>query len=202
MKRLSPLTWFSRWIARLNPSLLPDDDVGGASSTAGGTAIEGSDVFLVSGQTRSKFYSSQRFIDDQVHCLSSSTMKACMVLPGVAHESSSGGPFFRDINMDPTGDYQTLYWYMNSGHVQTEVFRQGLHGPYTLVFSRSGTPDKNLDLSFMGGLGITGYVTTASRGCVSDKASGIDGSKYPIVLHCASVTFSFLVLQCCCARHI
>lgn len=107
-----------------------------------------------------------------------------MVIPGVAYESSSGGPFFRDINANPSGAYNTLYWYMNSGHVQTEAFRQGLHGPYTLVFSRSGTPDENLDLSFMGGLGIMGYVATTARGYVSGQASGIDGSKYPIVVHC------------------
>lgn len=57
-----------RWIGRFNPSLLPNDDVSQASDVAGGTAIEGSDVFLVGSQTRSKFYSSMRFIDDKVHC--------------------------------------------------------------------------------------------------------------------------------------
>src|SRR2546421_96224 len=29
---------------------------------------------------------------------------------------------------------------MNSGHVQTESYRMGLHGPYTMTWSRSGTP--------------------------------------------------------------
>src|SRR5699024_2006924 len=77
-----------RWIARLNPDLLPNEEpFGNASTTSGGEAIEGSDVvrvyftekalgynkltrsqFLVNGETRSKFYSSQRFIDDQRHC--------------------------------------------------------------------------------------------------------------------------------------
>lgn len=76
-----------RWIARLNPDLLPNEEpFGDASTTNGGEAIEGSDVvsiyfikelgcnkltrlqFLVNGETRSKFYSSQRFIDDQRHC--------------------------------------------------------------------------------------------------------------------------------------
>lgn len=87
-----------RWIGRFNAGPLPNDDVNGASNTAGASStVEGSDVFVVNGQTRSKFYSSQRFIDDQVHCLSGSDMKACMLMPGTAYESSSGGPFFRDM---------------------------------------------------------------------------------------------------------
>jgi rhamnogalacturonan endolyase len=53
---------------------------------------------------------------------------------------------------------------MHSGHVQTEAFRPGLKGPYALVFSRSGTPSANSDLSFMGGLGLSGYVATSGRG--------------------------------------
>lgn len=59
----------------------------------GGTAIEGSDVFNVNGQTRSKceygqrlsqissspslVYSSKRFIDDQVHGLTGNGIGAC-----------------------------------------------------------------------------------------------------------------------------
>src|SRR2546430_9095343 len=47
-------------------------------------------------------------------------------------ESSSGGPFFRDINNQGSSQ-QELYNYMNSGHTQTEPYRMGLHGPYALV---------------------------------------------------------------------
>lgn len=87
-----------RFIARLNEAVLPNDDVGQASDVGGSSsAVEGSDVYVVNGQTRSKFYSSQRFIDDQVHCLSGNDIKACMVIPGNAYELSSGGPFFRDM---------------------------------------------------------------------------------------------------------
>jgi hypothetical protein len=52
-------------------------------------------VFLVNGQTRSKFYSSQRFIDDQRHCVSGSAYRVCMILN--QYESSSGGPFHRYV---------------------------------------------------------------------------------------------------------
>jgi rhamnogalacturonan endolyase len=87
-----------RWIGRFNRGVLPSDDVAGASDTASSTStVEGSDVFVVGGQTRSKFYSSQRFIDDKVHCLSGTDIKACMLIPGTAYEGSSGGPFFRDM---------------------------------------------------------------------------------------------------------
>ncbi|KAL3419185.1 rhamnogalacturonase b [Phlyctema vagabunda] len=176
-----------RWIARLNPSALPNDDVNEASNTIGGTAIEGSDVFLVNGQTRSKFYSSQRFIEDQVHCFTGtdtggSTIKACMVMPGTAYETSSGGPFFRDINTNAAGTTNNLYFYMNSNHAQTETYRTGLFGPYVMSFSRSGVPAGNMDLSFWSGLGATGYVAAANRGKVVGKASGI-ASTYPVVIH-------------------
>jgi rhamnogalacturonan endolyase len=45
-----------RFIARLSKSALPNGIP--QAEMNGGTAIEGSDVFLVNGQTRSKFYSS------------------------------------------------------------------------------------------------------------------------------------------------
>lgn len=45
-----------RLIARLNKSALPNGIP--AADMFGGTAIEGSDVFMVNGQTRSKFFSS------------------------------------------------------------------------------------------------------------------------------------------------
>lgn len=55
-----------RFIARLNSKTLPSEYPFGAASTTGGSTstVEGSDVFVVNGQTRSKFYSSERFIDD------------------------------------------------------------------------------------------------------------------------------------------
>ena len=69
-----------------------------ASEIVGGSAIEGSDVFLVNGQTRSKFYSSKQFIDDQIHGVTGSGIGVYMIIPGTGYESSSGGPFMRDIN--------------------------------------------------------------------------------------------------------
>jgi rhamnogalacturonan endolyase len=61
-----------RFLARLDNQVLPNQypyDV--VSTTAGfSSTVEGSDVFVVNGQTRSKFYSSERFIDDtRVSCI-------------------------------------------------------------------------------------------------------------------------------------
>ncbi|EAW13419.1 putative rhamnogalacturonase B [Aspergillus clavatus NRRL 1] len=170
-----------RFIARLKSDVLPNEEpFGDVSTTAGGTAIEGSDVFLVNGKTRSKFYSSQRFIDDQRHCISGSAHRVCMILN--QYESSSGGPFHRDIDANNGGGFNALYWYMNSGHVQTEPYRMGLHGPYSMVFSRSGMPGTNIDTSFFANLNIKGYVPASGRGTVTGKASGAD-SRMKWVVH-------------------
>ncbi|KAF2214500.1 polysaccharide lyase family 4 protein [Cercospora zeae-maydis SCOH1-5] len=163
-----------RYLARLDSSKLPDEyPFGNASTTAGSTeTIEGSDVFLVDGETRSKFFSSQRFIDDPVHCVAGPDTHACFVKP--QYESSSGGPFFRDINSNNRGVYTSLSFYMNSNHVQTEKFRMGLHGPYALTFTRSGIPKlQDVDFSFFSTLDIEGYVPDSQRGHISGAASGI-----------------------------
>lgn len=101
-----------------------------------------------------------------------------------SYEASSGGPFFRDINSNNGGDYTSLTFYMNSGHVQTESFRQGLHGPYALAFTRSGVPagGSSLDTTFFKDLGITGYVAPSGRGTVSGTATGVS-STFQRVLH-------------------
>ncbi|PVI03401.1 polysaccharide lyase family 4 protein [Periconia macrospinosa] len=176
-----------RFIARLDPNKLPLEHPFGAVSTTGGSSstVEGSDVFVVNGQTRSKFYSSERFIDDYVQCVyrDNDAIHACMLMNSYSYEGSSGGPFFRDINTNNAGDSTNLYFYMNSGHVQTESWRTGLHGPYALQFSRSGIPTgKSMDTTFFSELGINGYVAASGRGTVTGTATGISGS-FQRVLH-------------------
>ncbi|KAH9868276.1 hypothetical protein J1614_007348 [Plenodomus biglobosus] len=175
-----------RFIARLDNKILPSEyPFGEVSTTVGSTStVEGSDVFVVNGQTRSKFYSSERFIDDEVHCVYGDDIHACFLLNSYSYEASSGGPFFRDINTNNGGDYTSLTFYMNSGHVQTENFRQGLHGPYALAFTRSGVPKggSSLDTSFFKDLGITDYVASSGRGTVSGTATGVNSS-FQRVLH-------------------
>ncbi|KAI0811835.1 polysaccharide lyase family 4 protein [Xylaria sp. FL0064] len=175
-----------RFIARLQSSKLPNEYPYGVVSTTAGSssAVEGSDVYLANGQTRSKFYSSTRFIDKDAQCVygGSDEIHVCMLTP--QPESSSGGPFFRDIESNNAGDDTNLYWYMNSGHVKTEDWRTNLlHGPYMMVFSRSGVPSiKNADVSFFSELDVQGFVPTSSRGYVSGTASGVP-SNFQTVVH-------------------
>ncbi|KAH9477959.1 putative rhamnogalacturonate lyase A [Psilocybe cubensis] len=96
-----------RYIARLNRANLPNGYT--VSDIKGGTAIEGTDVYTVNGQTRSKFYSSKQFIDDQVHGVTGNGIGAYMIITDTGYESSSGGPFFRDID-NQGGDQQELYF--------------------------------------------------------------------------------------------
>ncbi|GAB1316194.1 aspartate-semialdehyde dehydrogenase-like protein [Madurella fahalii] len=173
-----------RFIARLLPDKLPGEyPYGEVSNTNGASAtIEGSDVFIVNGQTRSKFYSSTRFIDEDSHCVygGSDLMHVCIMTP--QQESSSGGPFFRDINSNNAGASTNLYNYMNSGHVQTEAYRMGLHGPYLMQFSRSGIPRvKSADVSWFGEVGVTGWVSASGRGTIKGTATGVQSGMEGVV---------------------
>lgn len=159
-----------RFIARLSKSALPNGYT--QSEINGGTAIEGSDVYSLNGQTRSKFYSSVEFIKDQVHGVTGSGVGVYMVMPGNAYETSSGGPFFRDINNQGSAQ-QELYWYMNSGHMPTQGFRTGFFGPYAMVFTSGTAPSASLDTSFFANLGLTGYVAASGRGTVKGTVSGV-----------------------------
>ncbi|KAF9016169.1 polysaccharide lyase family 4 protein [Hymenopellis radicata] len=158
-----------RFIARLNKDNLPNGYT--VSDMEGGTAIEGSDVFLVNGQTRSKFYSSRQFIDDQIHGVSGSSIAAWMIIPGIGYELASGGPFFRDIDNQGSAQ-QELYYCKNSNHAQSESYRQGLHGPYALWFTTGSEPDSDYSTDFWADLGISGYVAKASRGRLTGTATG------------------------------
>lgn len=177
-----------RFIFRLAglPATYPTYSYGDVSNIDGGTAVEASDVYLVGTQTRSKFYSSERFIDQSVYCATDSgaSIHACFVRPdNKATEKSSGGPFFRDISLNYVGDYHSVTYYMNSGHVPTESYRQGFHGPYVFSFTRSGVPSaSSFDISFFDSLGLTGYVAASGRGHVKGTATGVSSS-FPIVVH-------------------
>ncbi|TEB39741.1 hypothetical protein FA13DRAFT_1703960 [Coprinellus micaceus] len=160
-----------RFLARLSKSALPNGhpsaEIQGSSST-----VEGSDVFAKSGQTRSKFYSSVPFIRDQVHGVTGPGVGAFIIVPGVSYETSSGGPFFRDIN-NQGGDQQEVYWYMNSGHYQPDLPLQDWVLRYALAITNGAAPSPNLDTSFMDSLGLQGYVPPSGRGTVSGTYSGV-----------------------------
>ena len=69
-------------------------------------------------------------------------------------ESSSGGPFFRDIEQQGTSASVEVYNYMWSGHNDTEAQRLGvLHGPYAPHGWRARPRPAAPDMSFMASLG-------------------------------------------------
>ncbi|KAK4169626.1 rhamnogalacturonase B [Cladorrhinum sp. PSN259] len=171
-----------RWLARLKRAAIPNGWHGDVANLDGCTAFEGKDTFKCpNGQTRCKMYTADRFIEDQVHGVTGKNVGIWMIMPGVAYETSSGGPFMRDINSQ-SGDDQELYWYMNSGHVRTESWRFGLMGPYAMRFTTGAKPSSNLDTSFFSTLSITGYVPDSRRGTVSGTATGVPDS-FQSVLH-------------------
>jgi rhamnogalacturonan endolyase len=163
-----------RWITRLQSALFTGVPV--SSDIQDGTAVESTDIFLVDGQTRSKYYGNQQAKSLTIRGVTGSGVGVFMAYGN--RESSSGGPFFRDIQNQTGGDAE-VYNYMNSGHNQTEADRTGvLNGPYAVVFTTGSTPAVP-DMSFMSGLGLEGWVS--ARGVVVGKAMGVASGIAPLV---------------------
>jgi rhamnogalacturonan endolyase len=160
-----------RWIQYLNRSILTN--VITPSDVRGGTVIESADIDLVNGQTRSKYYSNRQAMNLTPRGATGSGIGVYMAYG--TRESSSGGPFFRDIEQQGTGASVEVYNYMWSGHNDTEPQRLGvLHGPYALMVGGTSTPGVP-DMSFMYNFGFAGSVAPAGRGFVSGTASGVAG---------------------------
>ncbi|MES2922611.1 MAG: rhamnogalacturonan lyase B N-terminal domain-containing protein [Verrucomicrobiota bacterium] len=159
-----------RFIARLDSKVLNKGNLDRPGDDASGKAIESKDIFIQSdGRTTSKYYSGVKFIDDAGHGSRGSNVGAYFVIG--SYESSAGGPFFRDINSQTAGDTEEMYFYMFSGHAQTEEFRKNqLHGPYALCFT-AGPPPTMPAMGWMKDLGLKGWV--AERGRVTGTATGL-----------------------------
>ncbi len=160
-----------RYIFRGQFNVLPN---GPAPSNNNGNngAIESTDVFGHSnGQTTSKYYGSERAKDLTVKGATGTGVGVFTAFGN--RESSTGGPFVRDIENqgDGSGSDQEIYNYMNSGHhIDTTIagvhegFRVNvLHGPYAFCFTGGSTPSVP-DMSFIANLGLTGYVGSSGRG--------------------------------------
>ncbi len=116
-----------RFITYTNHAVLTDAPA--PSDNTGNTgAIESDDVFgHADGTTTSKYYGEYRAIDTQTYGLTGGGFGVFMNIGN--RETSSGGPFFKDIDYQTTdADDTQLYNYMYSGHSQTENFRTGLKG--------------------------------------------------------------------------
>lgn len=157
-----------RWISRLNSSVITN--VYTPAYVEGGTAIESTDIDLLDGQTRSKYYSNRQAMNLTVRGIAGGSIGAYMAYGN--RESSAGGPFFRDIEQQGV-NYSQLYNYLWSGHNDTEPQRLGvLYGPYALMIAGTSAPAAP-DMSFMYDLGLQGSVAPAARGAVVGAASGV-----------------------------
>lgn len=166
-----------RWIQSLNRAVLPNISV--YSDTLGGTAIESTDIFLVGTQTRSKYYGNRQAMDLTVRGVTGSGVGVFMDFGN--RESSSGGPFFRDIEQQGTSDSIQVYNYLWSGHNDTEAQRLDvLYGPYAVIVTDGSTPAAP-DLSFLDSLGFEGTVSASGRGYVVGKAIGVASGATPMI---------------------
>jgi rhamnogalacturonan endolyase len=167
----SPSPGEVRFITYTNHSVLSDAPA--ASNLVGNTGnVESTDVFgFADGTTASKYYGETEIIDDAYHGVTGGGFGVFMNMGN--RESSSGGPFMKDIDFQTTSAQSTeVYNYMFSGHSQTENFRPGLQGPYALEFDTGGTPD-SVDYSFIDGLNLTGAVAAFGRGTLTGNANGV-----------------------------
>jgi rhamnogalacturonan endolyase len=173
-----------RWITRMQYNKLPNGPPPSDNNGNSG-AIESQDVFgYADGHTTSKYYGRHRALELSCNGATGSNAGVWMVYDN--RESSSGGPFYRDIENqgDGTNSDQEVYNYMNSGHQQTEAWRLNvLYGPYALVFTSGAPPVLPLDYSWIetGGLNLAGWVSDSQRGAVTGVAYGVPAG-YPAIV--------------------
>lgn len=157
-----------RFIARLNQRLLPNTPPAADTSTTTST-VEGSDVFRHDdGTTASKFYSAQPLVTQRPFGATGPGHGVYLV-PG-RQELTSGGPFFRDHEVNATGLAVNVTHVLYSDHYQTEPQRFGVHGPYALTITTGAAPRaQSMDW-------LTSFVPelpgTQARGTVTGTASG------------------------------
>ncbi|KAF2849472.1 polysaccharide lyase family 4 protein [Plenodomus tracheiphilus IPT5] len=146
--------------------------------------FEGKDVFMCGlNRTASRFYTAKRVIDNGVGCVSGPKAQACLIVPQVAFETSSGGPFMREPISEVTLTERNLFWYMHSDHVRTEESRTGLKGPYALTFTAAGAKaPETFNTDFLDSLKFNRHVTKKERGSVTGEAVDIPG-QFETVLH-------------------
>ena len=157
----------ARFIVRVPIARLPN---GPAPSDLRGNsgAIESGDVFgMPNGETRSKHYSNMRLKDWQTIGATGPNVGLWIVRDN--NEGNSGGPFYRSLLNQGTDTDQELTYIINYGEGQTEPLRTKILNTYTMVFTDGAAPGP-IDTSWLGALGLTGWIGPEARGAVSGKA--------------------------------
>jgi hypothetical protein len=154
----------ARFIVRVPIARLPNGPA--PSDLRGNTgAIEASDVFgMPNGETRSKHYSNMRLKDWQTIGATGTNVGLWIVRDN--NEGNSGGPFYRSLLNQATSTNQEITYIINYGEGQTEPLRTKILNTYTMVFNDGAAPAP-VDTSWLGTLGLTGWVGPEARGTVS-----------------------------------
>jgi rhamnogalacturonan endolyase len=154
----------ARFIVRVPIARLPNGPA--PSDLRGNTgAIEASDVFgMANGETRSKHYSNMRLSDWQYIGATGTGVGLWIVRDN--NEGNSGGPFYRSLLNQGTSTDQEITYIINYGEGQTEPLRTKILNTYTMVFNDGSAPGP-VDTSWLGTLGLTGWVGPEARGAVS-----------------------------------
>lgn len=157
----------ARFIVRVPIARLPNGPA--PSDLRGNTgAIEASDVFgMPNGETRSKHYSNMRLKDWQYIGATGTNVGLWIVRDN--NEGNSGGPFYRSLLNQGTATSQEITYIINYGEGQTEPLRTKILNTYTMVFNDGSAPGA-VDTSWLGTLGLTGWVGPEARGAVSGAA--------------------------------
>jgi rhamnogalacturonan endolyase len=153
----------ARFIVRVPIAALPNGPTPSDIRNNTG-AIESGDIFgMANGETRSKHYSNMRLKDWQYIGATGNNVGLWIVRDN--NEGNSGGPFYRSLLNQATSSNQEITYIINYGEAQTEAFRTSILNTYTMVFTDGSAPTA-VDTSWMGDLGLTGYVAPAQRGSV------------------------------------
>jgi rhamnogalacturonan endolyase len=157
----------ARFIVRVPIARLPNGPA--PSDLRGYTgAIEASDIFgMPNGETRSKHYSNMRLKDWQYIGATGTNVGLWIVRDN--NEGNSGGPFYRSLLNQGTSTDQEITYIINYGEGQTEPLRTKILNTYTMVFNDGSAPGA-VDTSWLGTLGLTGWVGPEARGAVSGAA--------------------------------
>jgi rhamnogalacturonan endolyase len=157
----------ARFIVRVPIARLPNGPA--PSDLRGNTgAIESGDVFgMANGETRSKHYSNMRLKDWQYIGATGTNVGLWIVRDN--NEGNSGGPFYRSLLNQATDTDQEITYIINYGEGQTEPLRTKILNTYTMVFNDGAAPGP-VDTSWLGTLGLTGWVGPEARGAVSGAA--------------------------------
>jgi rhamnogalacturonan endolyase len=157
----------ARFIVRVPIARLPNGPA--PSDLRGNTgAIESGDVFgMANGETRSKHYSNMRLKDWQY--IGATGTNAGLWIVRDNNEGNSGGPFYRSLLNQGTSTDQEITYIINYGEGQTEPLRTKILNTYTMVFNDGSAPAP-VDTSWLGTLGLTGWVAPEARGAVSGTA--------------------------------